>query len=222
MRNSVSDHIKLNTKISELRLLCNNEINNGKTIVIVEGLSDQKLYNKYFDDQKVKIFKTNTCAWIPEIIMKTNTDSSFNHKIIAIKDSDFDRLTNVSNIDNLFLTDTHDWETMCLKYAESELTNNIYSEHSIPSTEDIFNTVIEHIEFLSYIRFFNEKSIIKDRGLLGINLDIKNFSLFYNGNSNIDQSDCLNSLKNVANNATYTHFPTEREILNFISRNKID
>lgn len=84
------------------------------TIVVVEGITDRRLYGKFFDDENVEVViahsKDNVRSAVNEVY-----NSRGCKEIIGIIDADLDYVFNKKRNPPIFLTDTRDNETLMLK-----------------------------------------------------------------------------------------------------------
>lgn len=201
-----------NAKVTELKLLLSTDVNEKKTIVLVEGPDDKKLYSQFVSDEHVVLFPLGGCGNMPEVILMAKDDEFFNDRLIGIKDADFDHITAKNyGFDNLFVTDTHDWETMVMTDScECKLSIEVLGRKE----KNIFLRVMNDIANYSYIRLYNEVEICQ-QGLDGISFRGLKISNLYDGNTTCSLSDCLQIVRNHGNNNNLPHFPTEQQIENF-------
>ena len=183
--NSISERCTLNSKITEIKLLFNTPKLKDKILVIVEGITD-RVYRYLFDDTKVIFEKYGSCDGITNLI--ESLDADFKDSFIVIKDADFDHLDKISypQYTNFFETDTHDIETMMLSVntIEQKLSIEFLSE----VRKGFIQTCMEHLEPLSYLKWFNMKN--------HLNLIVKEIKLgtVYDGLRKINLKDCENEL----------------------------
>ncbi len=156
------------------------------TIIIVEGSTDKLFYSNLVDEEQCRIIVTiaGSSRKKRAIDVLTILEKSDFPGILAIVDADFDHLDAiVYPSQNLFLTDTHDTETMMLRSAALERILAEYgSEDKIfalpqdvrtllvnagmpigylrwTSQKDGLNLTFEGIKFS---KFLDEKSLILD------------------------------------------------------------
>lgn len=90
----------------------------------VEGESDIDFFSKFIDNQKCLIRATNGNPILIEtldILVKHNA----HHQVLGVIDADFRRIDgNLPTHENIFLTDTHDLETMIMQSETLELIVN--------------------------------------------------------------------------------------------------
>lgn len=83
------------------------------TIAVVEGITDRRLYGKFFDKDRVEVVIAHSKSNVRNAVRETYRDRGF-RSVIGIIDADLDRLTGKIHRAPLFLTDTRDSEGMML------------------------------------------------------------------------------------------------------------
>ena len=68
MANSVLDSLDGRDEINEVKLLISGYRTHGKFTVLVEGIDDVKVYEKFFLKEKVIVCSTNGCAKLVELV----------------------------------------------------------------------------------------------------------------------------------------------------------
>ena len=89
------------------------------TIVVVEGITDRRLYGKFFDKDNVEVVIAHSKANVRNAVKETYTFRGFK-SIIGIVDSDLDRLNMKKKAPPIFTTDTRDSEGLMLKSGAYE------------------------------------------------------------------------------------------------------
>lgn len=221
MGNTVLENTNAETFIEEIRLNLNNNINDNRIIVLVEGYDDMKVYQKFFDTEKVDMQPVNTCHKIIGVMPLVCSDTMLKERVIAIKDADFDHLMSVTYPDspNMFLTDTHDIETMMMT---SQCCINICSEVMLPEKTHLIMDVAEAISHFSYLKYYNIKEIIgKHRP--GLNFEgIKVGREIYDGISDVTLEHVYNAVGNRSDNASKGVMPTKEEFSDFMEVNSTE
>lgn len=181
INNTVYSNYTVNAKVNEIRLLFASPKLHDRVLVIIEGKTD-KIYKYLLDNKNVYIKTNNSCDGLISLITILNKD--FRDLIIVLKDADFDNLNNVSykEYGNIFLTDTHDMETMMLSSENVEC--KLSMEFLSGSERGFINNCITKLDALSYLKWFNMTNHINL-----ITKDIKMGNLF-DGNSKISLNDC--------------------------------
>lgn len=146
---------------AEIALILRSHFPDNKLLVVVEGASDKKVYSRFYDSSKFDVYcstKYSGCLDLPDMLRALN--AKYLSRLIAIKDADFDHLNGVGygGIPNLFLTDTHDLETMMLT---EDFYRQLESELGITDAKAIVLSSIHDIVHLSYIKWLNDVSGIK-------------------------------------------------------------
>lgn len=155
-----------------------------KVLVIVEGDDDKKLYSKLFDRNNTEFKPTYGCENYEFVLEQLKSDSN---KFIILKDADFDHLNKKTyTYPNLFLTDTHDLETMMVNETVMRNICIEYLEEEIP---DFTQSICLHLKSLSYIKWYN------NRHGLSIKFDALKISSVYNCEE-ISISDWLKAIYN--------------------------
>ena len=89
------------------------------TIAVVEGITDRRLYGKFFDKDNVEVIIAHSKANVRNAVKEVYIFRGYK-SIIGIVDSDLDRLTGRKNSPPIFLTDTRDSESLMLKSGAYE------------------------------------------------------------------------------------------------------
>lgn len=221
MRNTILESSGLKEKITEIIEMSNHEVNEGKIFIIVEGSDDEKIFRNFLDDQKVVFYVARNCLHVVELIRSLNTNQNFKDKLIGVKDADFDHILHRSypDLDNLFLTDYHDIEMTILS---KDFEDFLKAEYKIPSTTPLIKVVAEALRTLSYLRLYNEVTVIEKKleGVIldGINFNNITFSELYDGKNSITWDHCLHHVKSKCNNAKLEHFPTIKIMEDFATK----
>ena len=102
------------------------------TIAVVEGVTDKRLYGKFFEKDGVETVIAHSKTNVRNAVRMTYRERGFG-SVIGIMDADLDYLTERRRSPPLFLTDTRDLEGMLLRsgayddilseYADEEKTN---------------------------------------------------------------------------------------------------
>lgn len=157
---------------------------------------------------KLFFFEAGGCSFTSQIVSHFNSSVNYKNRVIGIRDADFSHLTNYDPIDNLFLTDTHDWETMAIKGTGS--LQKVCLEMSMPYDPNLYSTIMEHLKPLSYIRLYNCLKQSSNARYNGINFKGLKLQYFYDGKEAIDLNKCLDKLKE--NNVNMSPFPNKDDI----------
>ena len=136
------------------------------TFLLVEGKSDKIFYEHLVDKLKcqVKIFSDESSQKLRVIKVLDILDKSNFDGVIAIVDADFEHLGGLNyNTPNLFLTDTHDLETMIVKSpALEKVLITFGSEEKLLKLEKNIRTVlIESGSLIGYLRWVSQCDNLK-------------------------------------------------------------
>jgi hypothetical protein len=127
-----------------------------KTIIIVEGYSDQKFYDNLVKSESCQFVVADGKVNAVSAIIMLNQDHF--QGILAIVDADFDRLEQQNqSIPNLLLTDDHDLEMMIIKSpALEKLLKERGSEDKIRSFNNDNRTfLLEEGRKIGYLRWLS-------------------------------------------------------------------
>jgi len=156
------DDISTQEKLNELRLDILNPNSEGINFILVEGLSDIKLFRKLFSEEKCKVEIMPHCGKAE--LEKGVTDLiQFYPLIIGICDADFEHLNEVPYTKpHLFLTDYHDIEMTMI--AQSVVLNALFCEFThIPKNQhnQIKEDLLQSINMIGFLKWLNNKENLK-------------------------------------------------------------
>ena len=184
--------------------MLSSEENKGKNVMLVEGPDDKTFYAHYVSEEHIVFSVLKGCYYMAQILTLVNKDASLCDRVIGIKDADFDRMRGKTyHLPNMFLTDTHDWETMTLT-EESE--QNIAIEALNRSEKGLFKKVMNDLVIFSYLRFYNQVEIC-EQNLQGISFEDFSMQKIYDGDTACTTEDCLREVRKHNNNSRHAHFP---------------
>ena len=150
-------------------------------IIVVEGVTDSRLYGKFIDKDDVKIVigysKDNVRRSLAEIVGRRG-----DRKVLGIMDADLDRLSGKKYDPPLFLSDKRDLETMILsspaledvltEFADEDLLKEF--EKTKGEVRDVLARSSYPIGLLMYI---------SSRDRIGLNFKDLDYKFFINGKS---------------------------------------
>lgn len=183
-------YLDRNDTIGEIRQARRHPAGRNYIWVLVEGLSDQKLYAKLIDGQntKVEIVNGGGKNEIREalLVLIQETDN-----VIGIRDADFLHLEqNQETIDVLFLTDAHDSELMLI--ASDVAFQQIIAEY-LPAQRTTYKQF--RLNLLESLIFFSGLRWINDTDDLGLNFKGIGLAKFYDVNNvSIDKAKCVHEV----------------------------
>ena len=210
-RSTVTDFesTKPGVKVTELKQLLSHEANEKKNVLLVEGPDDKTFYVRYVSEEDVVFSVLKGCYYMPDIISGVEKDALLADRVIGIKDADFDRILGKTyGLENLFLTDTHDWETMALT---KECEHNITIEALGRTETGVFDKVMDDLRSYSYLKLYNIAEIC-DKGKEGISFQDFSISNVYDGNTECEVLKCVQQVKIHNNNFRHAHFPSSDDI----------
>ncbi|MHA1285545.1 MAG: DUF4435 domain-containing protein [Promethearchaeota archaeon] len=180
--------------------------------LIVEGISDKNLFQKFVDDKecKVKSFKGKDFAIkIFKILLNRNITG-----ILLILDADFNHLENILPFnENVFYTDTHDIETMIIS---SEAFKIFLQEFTMKKellnfekrlNKNLKQILIETCIFIGYARWasFKNKWRLRFKHL--------DYTIFINNNDlSLNKKKFISELINNSPNVQISYFTIINEI----------
>ncbi len=164
-------YITYEDKIGEIIMVARHPQSKNNVFVLVEGEDDIKFFGKFLNDScKIEpipggVSRLETSLQtIPNHVRKIN--------LIGIRDADFMHIeSKTPTFPNLFLTDTHDTETMMM--ASDETFKNILHEFlpkTTISTSQLRQQILKCVEFLGYLRWYNNINDL-ELNFKGIGLD---------------------------------------------------
>lgn len=206
------------SKLNVMGLLFNGQKLYGKVLVLVEGDTDVAVYGYLLGAARFYLYNCGGCKDFVFFISKLNVDHSA--ECIAIKDADFDRLDGkckeYDKFKNLFLTDTHDLETMMLcdgGKVNSEMEQKMICEYiSVGSTSGLVQRCMNDLKPLSYVRWYNS------RYDLGLKLDKIKCGDLYDNNA-VALDEWVNRLCKVADNAQKCPATLKEDVAQFKEAN---
>lgn len=164
-------YITYDDKIGEIIMVARHPQSKNNVFVLVEGEDDIKLYGKFLNDScKIEpipggVSKLETSLQtIPNYVRKIN--------LIGIRDADFMHIESKNAaFANLFLTDTHDTETMMMTSDEAFKTILYeFLPKTTISTSQLRQQILKCVEFLGYLRWYNNLNDL-ELNFKGIGLD---------------------------------------------------
>lgn len=171
--------------------LLNSPVNEGKTILVVEGADDRRVYSRFFNPETVEIFPDGRCDMHREILSALNP--LYFDRIAAIKDADFDRLNGKApEFANLFLTDERDLENMILKDG---VPSSVEAKFQNRCAAIVLDEIHRDIMMISYLRWMN------DRLSLQLHFDALRLSGYYRPPYVVDIGQYIADLNAVSKNA---------------------
>lgn len=148
------DSITVNAVLNEIRLHANHPQNKNVVFILVEGDSDIRLFRSLFNQDNCRI------KAIPGGNSKLEEGLSILcqefEQVIGIRDADFMHLEGEKpQITVLFLTDSHDIETMMIASDEAfrSVVNEFYNNTF--NVLELRKAFFDSVRFLGYLRWYN-------------------------------------------------------------------
>jgi Protein of unknown function (DUF4435) len=172
--------------------------------LLVEGSTDRRFYQKLINEETCRIIVTiaGNSRKKRAIELLTILEESNFTGILAIVDADFDRLNSIEYPSpNLFLTDTHDAETMMLKSAALERVLDEYGsdEKRMALSQDIRTIILETGTPIGYLRWISQQDN------LNLTFEDLKFSKFIDErNLTVDETQLIKTIQAKSKNWTIT------------------
>lgn len=182
-------YLNENDTIGEIRQSRRHPTGRNYLWILVEGITDQKLYAKLIDGQNTKVEMVHGgVEKLREVLVILTQETK---QVLGIRDADFLHLDNKQEtVDNLFLTDVHDSEMMMLSCDTT--FQSIVAEH-IPSKRNSFSDlrteILISLSFLSGMRWINAIEFLELNFRSGL-------AKFYDSESLlIDKQKCITEIE---------------------------
>jgi hypothetical protein len=189
MENSINKALTEEDRVTAVILAIQGHSVDKKQVVVVEGDDDEVFYERFLDMSNCDIIVNNSCYGY-EAISSTCNAKGYANRYFMIKDSDFDRLLGVAQVDNQMLTDYHDRE---LFLSELDVDKILESKYGIPID---MKSIAMAIRGLSVTKWFNMANDCK--------LSFKKKCVVpkvYDGKSDVNVDDCIAQLAAEKKNA---------------------
>ncbi|WP_054741496.1 DUF4435 domain-containing protein [Cellulosilyticum ruminicola] len=161
--------------ITKLKMLRSGK--KSKSFIVVEGVTDLRLYSKFVDESFCQIIIADSKQNVKACIEACNEEGI--EGIIGIVDADFSHIERLDQeIPNLYLTDTHDLECMLLKSPAYEdimkeyVNVNKYARFEGRMQDRVMHILLKNAAIIGYLRWCSL------RENLGLNFSLLQFELF--------------------------------------------
>ncbi|RZP88574.1 DUF4435 domain-containing protein [Vibrio vulnificus] len=194
-------YITASSKYNEIKMLMNKKHYRNKVFVLLEGKTDIKLFRKLFDTKKVQLESLDGKRNVDTVINLMIDDGI--DRAIGIADADFDHINNT--VSNLYLTDTHDTETMIIQKVGIDsiiaefATENYHDGLSRNLHTKVFETAYE----IGLLKMVN---CLGDYGLSFKEIDFYNFITINGLNVSFNQQDYINEVIHYSENVDYSQY----------------
>lgn len=142
-------------KLTEIRQIWKTPDANSLVCILVEGDDDEKIFQKFFDNERTWIEIADGKEELRKILKELSCETK---QIIGILDADFSNLKNEKpDLDCLFLTDCHDIEMTILR--DGEIRANIFAEYTkLKELKNIFDNILENASYMGYLHWYNHET----------------------------------------------------------------
>jgi len=179
-------YLDINDLINSIRLEIRNPISKNSIWIVVEGISDIKLYSKFFNKKYVHF--EEALGGEKDLTDVVITLYSETKRVIGIRDADFIRLEGMEIEEfPIFLSDHHDSEMMII-VSDSSYKSLLseYCNSSLDEYDKLRIDILRSITFIAGIRWINWRENLK------LNLKNLKFGAFFNAYSlELNKSDML-------------------------------
>lgn len=203
MENSINKALTEEDRVAAVILAIQGHSVDKKQVVVVEGDDDEKFYERFLDMSNCDFIVNNTCDGYAAISSTCNA-KGYANRYFMIKDSDFDRLLGMAQVDNQMLTDFHDRE---LFLNELDVDAILGSKYGIAI--DV-KSIAMSIRGLSVMKWFNMANACK--------LAFRKKCVVpkvYDGQSDVSIDDCVAKLADEKKNAG-KHIPSKAQVAGFM------
>lgn len=211
MGNSIISGLNPENIEAEFVLVIRSHIAYGKIVIFTEGADDRDIYQKVYGAAWHAFSSTRWpgCNNLMRATIALN--KYYSDRFIAIKDADFDHLEGTTyGILNLFLTDTHDIETLMMTKT---FCDALASKYSIGLPDTFVYDAARAIIHLSYIKWMN----MREKRYITFGHGFCKVGTCYDGRTHVTTAAWLSQLRdNHEKKARHkSMIPTEQEVEDF-------
>lgn len=223
MKNTILETTNAKSIVAEVQMLHNTVERKSAVFILVEGLSDKKLYTKFFRKDKVYIESANSSKKLIAALNLVSDMPMLSDITKGIIDADFRHLiVDINNNRNLFITDVHDSEMLMLKcpsVVRALCDENCYDGEA----DELCNAIMIALKPLSYLKYYNFCAV-RNNPRLTSQIIFKGFSISncYDGECSQDLANWRNAIFNYSNNRSNSIFPSLTILQKFIDDNQTD
>jgi hypothetical protein len=206
MENSINKALTKEDRVSAVILAIQGHSVDKKQVVVVEGDDDELFYERFLDMSNCDVVVNNSCCGYADISSICNA-KGYANRYFMIKDSDFDRLRGMVQVDNQMLTDFHDRELFLSVLDVDALLGGKYG-----IAIDV-KSIAMSIQGLSMTKWYNMANDCK--------LAFRKKCVVpkvYDGQVDVSVDDCIAQLANEKKNAG-KQIPNKTQVTVFIDSN---
>lgn len=152
MVKNLRDENKPTNRARAIELLSKSPQHRGKAFLLVEGKTDEKFFNNFLNDSRCKISTTGGHIGLVEVFRILKESAGFKNLLLAIRDMDFLKVEGKKLPTDMFWTDAHDLEMMCI--ACGNTVRKLFESLNIPYKETIKDIIYEDLKCVSYIKWY--------------------------------------------------------------------
>lgn len=148
------EHITKHSRENAIRMLLQDPSYSNVIIVLLEGQADVKLFRSILNEKTAKL---RSCKGKDEVIDIVSQFSKATN-VVGICDADFDHILETLNPVNIFITDTHDIETMTIASPAFDhiLSEFVASDDTLQQLQSsLLDQVLGVCSQIGYLRFAN-------------------------------------------------------------------
>lgn len=207
MENSINKALTEDDRVTAVILAIRGHSVDKKQVVVVEGDDDALFYERFLDKLNCDVIVNNSCCGYSAISSTCNA-KGYANRYFLIKDSDFDRLLGVAQVDNQMLTDFHDRELYLSLLDVDALLGCKYG------IEIDVRSIANSIRGLSMTKWYNMandcKLAFKKRCVV---------NKVYDGQGDVSVDDCLAKLADEKKNAG-KQIPDNPQVIGLMEANE--
>lgn len=218
-RSTVTENTTADVAFANLKLSASSPVTEGMAFVVVEGDDDCRLYRMLLSPDTVVVEKAGSCDNVVEVVRRSLGYTMLRKRVAGIKDADFDNLMGKTySGGNLFLTDTHDVETMLLSCQE--VSRRLCLVNADREITDLLSDVMRILLPLSYLKYYNVKVLFPKNDTEGINFRALKLFSDYERRKSLTQEQWYDEVKGSGGNDMRETFPSYHDYCRFVDENE--
>lgn len=217
-RNTVTENTTAKVAFANILMTARSPVTRDLAFVVVEGDDDRRLYQMLLSSKTVVVEKAGSCDNVVEVVRMSLGDTMLCKRVAGIKDADFDNLEGKSYpYGSIFLTDTHDVETMLLSC--SEVLRKLCFVNVGKEITNLLTEVMRILQPLSYLKYYNAKVLFAKGNAEGINFKALKLFSDYECYESLTQEQWYDKVKASDGNAKRETFPSYHDYCSFLKEN---